>query len=69
MDIIILSSRFYHEPSCLAVTDDVKVTVATTFVPELSETLNRPKRMFSYHITMEMDKDVHKKSRLWIIFM
>ncbi|XP_033629570.1 F-box only protein 3-like [Asterias rubens] len=53
--------RFYHEPSCLAVTDDVKVTVATTFVPELSETLNRPKRMFSYHITMEMDKDVHKK--------
>ena len=62
LNFTVTQLRFDHEPSCVAVTHDVKVSVVTTFLPELSKMLERPRIMFSYHITMAMDKDSPRSS-------
>ncbi|XP_041462769.1 F-box only protein 3-like [Lytechinus variegatus] len=62
-ELIVSSSkitRFYHEPSCVAVTRDVKVTVSTSFVPSLSHIWknNNMRTLFAYRISMTMDENV-----------
>ncbi|XP_002736279.1 F-box only protein 3-like [Saccoglossus kowalevskii] len=47
--------RYYHDDNCVAVTNHIKVTVATCMMPELSS-INPPKYIFAYHITMVMDE-------------
>ncbi|XP_013383630.1 F-box only protein 3 isoform X1 [Lingula anatina] len=64
--------RLYREPSCIAVTSGIQVTVATAFMPELS-TINPPHFFFVYYITMSMAEDEDPKescqleTRHWII--
>ncbi|XP_022101051.1 F-box only protein 3-like [Acanthaster planci] len=67
-------SRFYHEPSCVAVTEHVKVSVATAFISEMSGNPLRPgRKMFAYYITMAMDensprdKSCQLRTRHWVI--
>ncbi|XP_038047168.1 F-box only protein 3-like [Patiria miniata] len=67
-------TRFYLEPSCVAVTEHVKVSVATAFISEMSEKPLRPGRnMFAYYITMAMDensprrKSCKLRTRHWVI--
>ncbi|KAL3884114.1 hypothetical protein ACJMK2_030336 [Sinanodonta woodiana] len=65
--------KFYHEPSCLAVTEGIfTVKAATCFMPELS-TVNPPHFFFAYRITMSMDKNADPyhscqlMTRHWIV--
>lgn len=51
-------TRFYQEPTCVAVTRDVKVTVAVAFVPGLSQIWQKKLRtLFAYRISMTMDEN------------
>jgi F-box protein 3 len=64
--------KFYHEPGCVAVTHNVRVSVATAFIPEMS-TVKPPHFTFAYRITMSMDAGVSRKhscrleTRHWMI--
>ncbi|CAN8023275.1 unnamed protein product [Ixodes persulcatus] len=64
--------RFFHEPGCELTTDNITVSVATCFVPELSS-INPPHFFHTYRITMSMPEDALEKdscqleSRHWII--
>ncbi|KAK3593207.1 hypothetical protein CHS0354_002734 [Potamilus streckersoni] len=65
--------KFYHEPSCVAVTDGIfTVKAASCFMPEQS-TVNPPHFFFAYRITMSMDKNANPYhscqlvTRHWII--
>ncbi|XP_072178952.1 F-box only protein 3-like [Diadema setosum] len=66
--------RFYHEPTCVAVTRDVKVTVATAFVPRMSQVrADKMRTLFAYRISMTMDENAPSastcklQSRYWKI--
>ncbi|XP_072017891.1 LOW QUALITY PROTEIN: F-box only protein 3-like [Amphiura filiformis] len=51
--------KFYHNPSYVATTNDVRVSVSTTFVPELSRVERRRQllTLFAYRITLSMDEN------------
>ncbi|KAI8489412.1 F-box only protein 3 [Branchiostoma belcheri] len=65
-------SRYLRDPDCIAVTNNVTVTVGTSFCPELS-TVNPPHYFFTYRIRMSMDKSVSPEEacqldrRYWLI--
>ncbi|XP_078663333.1 F-box only protein 3-like isoform X2 [Branchiostoma floridae x Branchiostoma belcheri] len=74
-DYPIIQERIYkylRDPDCIAVTNNVTVTVGTSFCPELS-TVNPPHYFFTYRIRMSMDKSVSPEEacqldrRYWLI--
>uniref|UniRef100_A0A131YLE5 F-box protein 3 n=1 Tax=Rhipicephalus appendiculatus TaxID=34631 RepID=A0A131YLE5_RHIAP len=64
--------RFYHVPGCELTTDNITVSVATCFMPELSS-VNPPHFFHTYRITMSMSEDASDRescqleTRHWII--
>lgn len=48
--------RFYKEPTSEAISHNVKIQVATAFLPEMSS-LTSPKFTHAYRVTMSMDKN------------
>lgn len=66
--------KFYHEPSALAETGFVRVSVATAFIPEMSlADPNHPHYTHAYRVTMSMAQNVDPKyscrleTRHWVI--
>ncbi|KAM9327870.1 F-box only protein 3 [Pholidichthys leucotaenia] len=47
--------RYVHDKSCVATTDDITVSVATSFLPELSS-IHPPHFFFTYRIRIEMSR-------------
>ncbi|KAG8430362.1 hypothetical protein GDO86_017927 [Hymenochirus boettgeri] len=64
--------RYEHDKACVATTDDITVSVATSFLPELSS-IHPPNYFFTYRIRLEMSKDAFPEkscqldSRFWKI--
>uniref|UniRef100_A0A8C9VLP9 F-box protein 3 n=1 Tax=Scleropages formosus TaxID=113540 RepID=A0A8C9VLP9_SCLFO len=48
--------RYIHDKECVATTGDIKVSVSTSFLPELSS-IHPPHYFFTYRIRIEMAKD------------
>ncbi|XP_068117786.1 LOW QUALITY PROTEIN: F-box only protein 3, partial [Hyperolius riggenbachi] len=48
--------RYEHDKNCVATTDDITVSVSTSFLPELSS-INPPHFFFTYRIKMHMAKN------------
>ncbi|KAG5839899.1 F-box only protein 3 isoform X1 [Anguilla rostrata] len=48
--------RYVHDKECVATTGDIKVSVSTSFLPELSS-VHPPHFFFTYRIRIEMSKD------------
>ncbi|XP_063293463.1 F-box only protein 3 isoform X2 [Pelobates fuscus] len=48
--------RYEHERDCVAVTDEISVSVSTSFLPELSS-IHPPHYFFTYRIRLEMSAD------------
>uniref|UniRef100_A0A8C5PRR4 F-box protein 3 n=1 Tax=Leptobrachium leishanense TaxID=445787 RepID=A0A8C5PRR4_9ANUR len=47
--------RYEHDKACVAVTDDITVSVSTSFLPELSS-IHPPHFFFTYRIRLQMSK-------------
>ncbi|KAM4617985.1 F-box only protein 3 [Discoglossus pictus] len=64
--------RYEHDKDCVATTDEITVSVSTSFLPELSS-IHPPHYFFTYRIRMEMSKDAFPErackldSRYWRI--
>ncbi|KAM4721398.1 F-box only protein 3 [Rhinophrynus dorsalis] len=64
--------RYEHDKACVATTDDITVSVSTSFLPELSS-IHPPHYFFTYRIRLEMSKDAFPEkacqldSRYWKI--
>ncbi|NXY91352.1 FBX3 protein, partial [Alcedo cyanopectus] len=48
--------RYVHDKECVATTEDITVSVSTSFLPELSS-VHPPHYFFTYRIRIEMSKD------------
>ncbi|KAJ7396525.1 F-box only protein 3 [Pitangus sulphuratus] len=48
--------RYVHDKDCVATTEDITVSVSTSFLPELSS-VHPPHYFFTYRIRIEMSKD------------
>ncbi|KAL2310063.1 hypothetical protein Nmel_006301 [Mimus melanotis] len=64
--------RYVHDKDCVATTEDITVSVSTSFLPELSS-VHPPHYFFTYRIRIEMSKDAlpenicQLESRYWRI--
>ncbi|XP_053305449.1 F-box only protein 3 [Spea bombifrons] len=64
--------RYEHDKDCVATTDEIAVSVSTSFLPELSS-IHPPHYFFTYRIKLEMSKDAFPEkacqleSRYWRI--
>ncbi|MEE6510796.1 hypothetical protein FKM82_031005 [Ascaphus truei] len=64
--------RYVHDKDCVSTTDDITVSVSTSFLPELSS-VHPPHYFFTYRIRLEMSKDAFPEracqldSRYWRI--
>ncbi|KAM8939839.1 F-box only protein 3 [Pelodytes ibericus] len=64
--------RYEHDQDCVATTDEITVSVSTSFLPELSS-IHPPHYFFTYRIRLEMSKDAFPEkacqleSRYWRI--
>ncbi|XP_023673191.1 F-box only protein 3 isoform X1 [Paramormyrops kingsleyae] len=53
--------RYIHDKDCVATTGDIKVSVSTSFLPELSS-VHPPHFFFTYRIRIEMAKNAHPEN-------
>jgi F-box protein 3 len=64
--------RFEHDTAAEAVTENIRISVATAFMPMMCR-MNPPEFVFAYRITLSMDQGVHPRfacqleTRQWFI--